>query len=617
MQAELDELDPLEVLKTDLSNSDVGVQLEAIRNVPAIALAIGPEKAREHVVNLLDSACFPEDYEGYTIPINNGKLGLMEEVLREVAIVLDSSMIPLLGGKDSVLPMLLLHKKLAMSDETLIREASVTSIISIAKEMDVAHVEQQVLSLVSDLSETSRWPARASAANAASRLYQYLRGDKSMEVCKNVVYMLSKDGNPMVRYEAHRMVHQMLKPMIHQNGIDLLEFIVPILRNFMCELQEDFRFHVIGIIKTLLEVDTEELLDICHEYLGYMMTDIDWRIRKKLLAELMEIVDKAPEYFINVKLLSHFVDCFFDVEPLVRLAAIKIAPELFSHRKLNPNDIKEVVTPLSIKKIMEDEFSEVREVTAGAVMDIIAITFSKNTTDEEKDLAAQIMDKFVFDDSDVVRSNFGKGLKKALSFCGESRFIDRVFPLVFKMLEDQKWRVRGTIFQHITLFAEMYKANQIKEEELCKILDTALKDPVAEARKLCIDRIAELVSILGPEWVLTKVLHVVNRQLINHKTKYHLRVSPVRVAETLATAFASDKRPAVKEIVNTALGMVIKGTQDSISNVRLASADALVRFIKSDDSCSFNSDILPALETLNKDEDKDIRLIAVEGLALL
>merc|ERR1719419_1391253 len=159
---------------------------------------------------------------------------------------------------------------------------------------------------------------------------------------------------------------------------------------------------------------------------------------------------------------------FFDVEPMVRLAAIKIAPELFSHRKLNPNDIKEVVTPLSIKKMMEDEFSEVREVTAGAVMDIIGITFSKNTTDEEKDLAAQMMDKFVFDDSDVVRSNFGKGLKKALSFCGESRFIDRVFPLVFKMLEDLHWRVRCTIFQHITLFAEMYKANQIKEEELCK-----------------------------------------------------------------------------------------------------------------------------------------------------
>jgi len=113
------------------------------------------------------------------------------------------------------------------------------------------------------------------------------------------------------------------------------------------------------------------------------------------------------------------------------------------------------------------------------------------------------------------------------------------------------------------------------------------------------------------------VLHVVNRQLINHKTKYHVRVSPVRVAETLATAFASDKRPAMQEIVHTALGMMIKGTQDSISNVRLASADALVRFIKSDDSCSFNSDILPVLEVLNEDEDTDIRLIAVEGLALL
>jgi len=328
-------------------------------------------------------------------------------------------------------------------------------------------------------------------------------------------------------------------------------------------------------------------------------------------------VDTSPEYFINDEILPHFVECFFDGEPMVRMAALKMAPELFSHRKLNPKKIKEVVTHQLIKAILEEEFSGVREAAAGAILDIVGITFGENTTDEEKDLVVHIMDKFVFDDSGVVRSNFGKGLKKALSFCGEKRFADRVFPLVFKLLEDQKWRVRGFIFQHITLFAEMYKASKMEEKEFCKILETALKDPVSEARKLCIDRVAELVSILGPKWVLTKLLHVVNRQLINHKTKYHLRVMPVRVAKSLATAFASDKRPAMKEIVHTSVGMMIKGTQDFISNVRLASADALVSFIKSGGSGSYSSDILAALETLNDDQDNDVRLIALEGLSAI
>jgi len=228
-----------------------------------------------------------------------------------------------------------------------------------------------------------------------------------------------------------------------------------------------------------------------------------------------------------------------------------------------------------------------------------------------------IMDKFFFDDSGEVRANFGKGLKKTLSFCGEKLFINRIVPLVSKLLEDPKWRVRAFIFEHINLFAEMLKAGNMDEQDFCKILERALKDPVSDARGYCIDNINQLVSILGPKWIVSKLLHVVRKELYNQKTKYQFRLVPIRIAETLATSFASETRPSMKELLHTAVAMILQGSEDIISSVRLASADALVSFIKTGDAGLYQSDIRSVLETLKADADHDIRLKALEGLSLL
>merc|ERR1719192_1681562 len=261
-----------------------------------------------------------------------------------------------------------------------------------------------------------------------------------------------------------------------------------------------------------------------------------------------------------------------------------------------------------IMELVADDVTAVREVVSGTVLDILTIIFGTNTTDDEKNIVIHIMDKFFFDDSGEVRANFGKGLKKTLSFCGEKLFINRIVPLVSKLLEDPKWRVRAFIFEHINLFAEMLKAGNMDEQDFCKILERALKDPVSDARGYCIDNINQLVS---------KLLHVVRKELYNQKTKYQFRLVPIRIAETLATSFASETRPSMKELLHTAVAMILQGSEDIISSVRLASADALVSFIKTGDAGLYQSDIRSVLETLKADADHYIRLKALEGLSLL
>jgi len=109
----------------------------------------------------------------------------------------------------------------------------------------------------------------------------------------------------------------------------------------------------------------------------------------------------------------------------------------------------------------------------------------------------------------------------------------------------------------------------------------------------------------------------VRKELNNQKTKYQYRLVPIRIAESLATSFASDNEPAMRELLNTAVAMMLQGSEDVISNVRLASADAIISFIKSGGAGCYQTDIRSVLQTLEADDDDDIRFKAHEGLSLL
>jgi len=611
------EVDPIDVLSTDLSDIDIEVQIEATKNVPTVALAIGPEKSSVQLISAIDAACFPDLNEGHALSTSEGKLGLSEEVLMEVALVLNFSMIPLIGGQENILPMLKLLQRLAMFDEPVVRESAIDSILGIAKAIDVEYVEKHVLSVVIHLGKAARWASRAGAGDAIPRLYHYLESEKSKETCQGLVQKLTRDKMQMVRYGACCKVYQMLMPMGEQNIMELLNFVSPILKNLMTEQQNDFRCLVIQIVKTLLKVKGVELLDICEEYLEYMFIDSDWRIRKLLLSELMEMVDLAPANFVNDGLLPNFVNLFNDKDPLVRTNSLRMAPEFLAHEKLNLKKIQILFTNNTITQIVEDEVATVRDAASRAVPDILRTIFGSQATEEQKDFVVHVMEKFSNDDSGEVRANFLKGLENTLFSVGERIFADRILPLVTKLLEDPKWRVRSSILHHITLFAEMVKAGTMNEADFSKILEMCLKDPVGEARRLCVSRVTKLGNILEPRWITTNLLGVFKAEMSGQKTKFHVRAVAIRIAEALATSCSSVEHPDRKELLDAAVALMIQGIGDPISNVRLAGADALVKSIKAGGLGSYNADIRSALESRNDDEDADVKRLAVEGLSIL
>jgi len=225
------------------------------------------------------------------------------------------------------------------------------------------------------------------------------------------------------------------------------------------------------------------------------------------------------------------------------------------------------------------------------------------------------MDKIYYDEPEV-RVNFCKCLDKALDLCGDENFVNYLLPLIPKIQEDAKWRVRAGVLQHIKIFAGFYLSEKISEKELLLILEAAFSDPVSAVRQEGFKHITKLVDCLGPEWVIKSFLKIIE-QFQCKDVKCCLRIVPIRISQQLFMAKESDKRPGFHELQKAAIVMISKGSEDGVGNVRLACGDALMAIIKSVGVRDQGEEISKALEMLKKDEDREIRHYGTEGLSLL
>jgi len=173
------------------------------------------------------------------------------------------------------------------------------------------------------------------------------------------------------------------------------------------------------------------------------------------------------------------------------------------------------------------------------------------------------------------------------------------------------------VCDNIQLLAELYKKNKLTDQEFCKILGSAFKDPIAEARKCAINSVPLLVNILGPDWVLQKVLKVVTREFNVQKTKYQWRFVPIRIAAIITNSFLGSKEAALKELHQSAVAVLIEGCEDGISNVRLASVHAIADFIKNGETADYSKELQAALDGLKEDQDSDVRYAALDALELM
>jgi len=611
------EVDPIEVLREDLEDDDITVQLDAVRNLQTIALALGQDLARSKMLPFLHAFCFPVNKQN-DFGKKDSSLGVKEEVLREIALALDGSMLQLLGGKESALNMLPLQHKLAMVEETVIREAAVAGIISCVKELDGLFVDQHVFPLITSLAEKDWWTSRVSAASCGPKLYPYLHSNKCRNECATMILKLCRDEMPMVRHETYVSIPSMLKAMADYDINGLLQFIIPVLKILAKELQENMRHQIVDLVKALLKLNKPALIDVCRKNLTMAISDANWRVRKRFLDQLMAITDCSPESFVE-EILEGFVLRLRDTEPTVRVKAIQLIPEFFSHKNCNAAKVQELITEEVISSLVKEEYPEVREAISGSILHIFQKLkdANKGLKASTKEEIVDIMVQLQSDESGEVRKNFCSGLEMAYSLCGEDLFVSRLLPLVLQLQEDPKWRVRSGVLENINLLIKLLKSNKIPENTCHKMVLDALKDPVADARNKCISKISGIVPVMGSKWVQDKIFSVVVKEFYDQQNKYLYRIVPIRIAERFAVDLVDEKQTGTEELRYKSVEMMCRGCKDHISNVRLASTDSLINFLRVDTSRKYANQIRGSMELLSRDTDEDVKYLSIIALGML
>jgi len=128
-------MDPLELLKADLSEGNHEEVISSLKKLTIIASAMGPERTRNELIPFLSEYCQEDndDFHDESITVVGAELGKFA---------------PLVGANEHVHLLLPILESLACADETAVRSAAVTSIANLVKDLPSNHVLAKVYPVV-------------------------------------------------------------------------------------------------------------------------------------------------------------------------------------------------------------------------------------------------------------------------------------------------------------------------------------------------------------------------------------------------------------------------------------------------------------------------------------
>ena len=178
-----------------VQDDNVEVQLDAVNSLDTIALALGPQRTVADLFPALDKYCFPVEIQAARSPeaySNTDALAAKEEVLAAIAEQLKPPFIDYVGGSKAaaktILPLL---EKLAMVEETVIRNCAVTSLNSVMEKMKPDDVKESGLPILKNLSSADWFTSRVSASYLTCTLYKILTSEQVNKIQnKNFFYFI-------------------------------------------------------------------------------------------------------------------------------------------------------------------------------------------------------------------------------------------------------------------------------------------------------------------------------------------------------------------------------------------------------------------------------------------
>ncbi len=224
-----------------------------------------------------------------------------------------------------------------------------------------------------------------------------------------------------------------------------------------------------------------------------------------------------------------------------------------------------------------------------------------------------------------MRLNVISSLDAINSVVGVELLSQSLLPAIVELSQDSKWRVRLAIIENVPMLAKHFGI-EFFNEKLIYLLSTWLVDDVYSIRRATAVSINNLLHVFGEPWIRSEIIPKMEKM---HSNIAHTQRSTCCAVLHLLTPGLSSK---TLEMVIVPILLVLKG--DTVANVRFGATKAIHALVDTLTNrmmmisggsttgsetglgsqnaleISLLSSLLPVVENLKKDSDRDVRFFA-------
>ncbi|SOV08880.1 probable ser/thr protein phosphotase 2A regulatory subunit A [Ustilago sp. UG-2017a] len=578
-----EQLFPIAILIDELKSDDVTLRLNAIHRISTIALALGPERARDELIPFLQDSLDDED-----------------EVLLALAQELGSGFVEYLGGPSYAHLLLGPLENLAAVEESVVREKAAESIVKIAEVLSEAQIEEHYIPLLKRLSGGDWFTSRTSSTSLFSAVYPKAK-PATQEELRKMFTALCNDDTPMVRRAAARDLGPFAKNLSKEL---VVSDIIPLYRKLSSDDQDSVRLLTVQDLIAIAEsLSHDESKNYLLPSIRSAVQDKSWRVRYMVADHFVKLASAVGEDVVRDELVMAFVHLLKDNEAEVRTAG---AGQIPGFAKLVDQDIILARLMPCARDLAGDNSQHVRAALGMQISGLAPLLGKEATIEHLLPLFLQLL-KDEFPD---VRLNIISKLEQVNEVIGIDLLSQSLLPAIVELAEDKQWRVRQAIIEYIPLLANQLGV-QFFDEQLSNLCMSWLGDTVFSIREAATVNLKKLTDVFGVEWarqtIIPKVL-----QMGTHPN-YLYRMTTIFAITTMAPSLDT---PAITgDVLETVLPMV----SDPIPNIRFNVAKAFEVLssvlIKTPEGKEvITAKITPALEKLKEDSDADVRFFAQKAL---
>ncbi|KAG1757558.1 ARM repeat-containing protein [Suillus lakei] len=598
----MEDIAPIAVLMDELRSEDVQLRLNAIHSIPTIALALGPDRARDELVPFLQDSVDDED-----------------EVLLALAKELGRNFEEYIGGKQFAHVLLGPLENLSAVEETLVRDKAAESIAKIAEVLSTPQIEEFYIPLLKRLSQGEWFTSRTSSAALYPPVYNKVSWSIQEDLRKGFA-ALGADDTPMVRRAAAKWLGPFVKNLSKQH---VLSDGLPIYRRLQSDDQDSVRLltveDLIVIAKQLTPPEVKEQL---LKQIRHSIADKSWRVRYMAATHFNELAEAVGTELVREELIGQYVQLLKDNEAEVRTGGCRPDPRYgnrYHHRilldsALDSQDFQNCsrkksflhASCLACVTSRTMGLSTVRAALANHISGLAPLLGRDVTIEHLLPLFLHLLK----DEFPEVRLNVISKLETVNGVIDIELLSDSLLPAIIELAEDKSWRVRQAIIEYIPLLATQL-GKPFFDEQLGNLCMSWLGDTVFSIRESATINLKKLTEVFGVDWAKVQIVPKVMG--MGQHPNYLYRMTTVQAITTIA--------PSLNLAIVQAeiIGPLLQLAEDPIPNIRFNVAKSLeilaTTYGNTTEGREFvRQSIIPVLEQQKTDSDADVRYFAARAL---